>query len=326
MDHQNRKNEIIISVIVPVYKVEAYLEACVESVLEQNMKAGSLEILLIDDGSPDRCGEICDQLAKAHGEIRVFHKENGGLSSARNRGIREAKGKYIVFVDSDDTLEAGALGKIKEALDKYGEADAVFYDGLEDDGTEKASLRRIPGDRVNVFENGKVFLLEKYKTRNLNVEACLYAYRRAFLEEHQLTFEEGILHEDVEFTPRALMQCGKIIELPDQLYHYMIRENSISTQKNKEKNIKDLFGTLRKLDQTADEQEPELRKWMKNGVLNSYLNMVQTARMYQKQYRKLLDRRFLLGKAATNWNRFRVLVCLINVRLYCFLNDCYKKL
>ena len=314
------------SVIVPVYKVEEYLETCVNSLLAQSVEAGSVEIILVDDGSPDRCGEICDRLAEAYEEIRVFHKKNGGLSSARNSGIQEAKGQYIVFVDSDDTLEAGALGKIQEALDKYGDADAVFYDGLEDDGTSRDSLRRITDDHVRIFENGKDFLLKKYRNNNLNVEAWLYAYRRAFLEESQLTFEEGILHEDVEFTPRALMKCGKIIQLPDQLYHYMVRENSISTQKNKEKNIRDLFETLRKLDQMADEQDSELRKWMKNGILNSYLNMVQTARMYQKQYRKLLDKRFLLGKAATNWNRFRVLVCLINVRLYCFMNDCYKKL
>ena len=83
---------------------------------------------------------------------------------------------------------------------------------------------------------------------------------------------------------------------------------------------------MREQDQMAEQQEPELKKWMKNAILDSYLNMVQTERMYQKQYRKLLDKRFLLGKAATNWNRFRVLMCLINVRLYCFMNDCYKKL
>ena len=115
------------------------------------------------------------------------------------------------------------------------------------------------------------------------------------------------------------------MSLPDQFYHYMVRENSISTQKNKEKNARDLFATLRAQDQMADQQEPELRKWMKNAILDSYLNMIQTARMYQKQYRKLVDKRFLLGKAATNWNRFRVLICFVNLRLYCFMNDFYKR-
>lgn len=326
MDHQNREDQIWFSVIVPVYKVEEYLKPCVDSLLAQKLATGQMEILLIDDGSPDRCGELCDQLSKEHAQVRVFHKKNGGLSSARNRGIQEARGKYLVFVDSDDTIDLGALEKIKKTLEECGEVDAIFYDGVEDDEKRQSSLRRIPSEKMHVWEHGSVFLLNKYQTQNLNVEAWLYAYRRSFLEEHQFTFKEGILHEDVEFTPRVLLKCGKVVELPDQLYHYMVRENSISTQKNKEKNIRDLFATLQELDQLAEQQNPELRKWMKNGILNSYLNMVQMARMYQKQYRKLLDKRFLLGKAATNWNRFRVLVCLINVRLYCFMNDCYKKL
>ena len=313
------------SVIVPVYNVEKYLETCVNSLLVQSMEDGSMEIILVDDGSPDQCGELCDQLADSHKEIRVIHKTNGGLSSARNVGMHKAQGEYLVFVDSDDTLEPGALRCIEDALQKYGESDAVFYDGIEDDGHNHSSLRRIPTEESRVTDNGRNFMLEKYRDNNLNMEAWLYAWKKDYLEENQLTFKEGILHEDVEFTPRALMKCGKIIELPDQLYHYMVRENSISTQKNKEKNARDLFATLRAQDQMADQQEPELRKWMKNGILNSYLNMIQTARMYQKQYRKLVDKHFLLGKAATNWNRFRVLICFVNLRLYCFMNDFYKR-
>ena len=257
---------------------------------------------------------------------RSKHKPNGGLSSARNYGLDRATGEYVLFVDSDDVIESDTLKKIAEALDQFGEVDAVFFDGVEDDSVHQDPMRRVPLEQVQCADNGKQYLLEHFRDRNLNVEACLYAYRRTFLNEHDLRFREGILHEDVEFTPRIMMQCGKVVELPDQLYHYLVRENSISTQKNKEKNIRDLFQTLREQNQMAEQQEPELKKWMKNAILDSYLNMVQTARMYQKQYRKLLDKRFLLGKAATNWNRFRVLVCLINVRLYCLMNDCYKKL
>ena len=312
------------SVIVPVYKVEEYLEICVNSLLAQSMEAGSMEIILVDDGSPDRCGELCDRLADSDEEIRAIHKTNGGLSSARNAGMLEAQGKYLVFVDSDDTLEPGALHHIEDALQKDGEADAVFYDGIEDDGRNRLPLRRIPTEGSRVTDSGKDFMREKYRDNNLNMEAWLYACKKDYLEVRFvpfLLFGKSIL----EFTPRALLKCGKIIELPDQLYHYMVRENSISTQKNKEKNARDLFATLRAQDQMADQQEPELRKWMKNGILNSYLNMIQTARMYQKQYRKLVDKHFLLGKAATNWNRFRVLICFVNLRLYCFMNDFYKR-
>ena len=127
------------------------------------------------------------------------------------------------------------------------------------------------------------------------MEACLYCYRRQFLLDQNLTFKAGILHEDVEFTPRALMRCGQVLEIPGDYYHYMVRDNSISTQKDKTKNIKDLFGTLAEQVRMAERQpDPELERWMKNGVLDSYLNMVQTARMYQKKYRPLLKKRFLL--------------------------------
>ena len=313
------------SVVVAVYNVEKYLEKCVDSLLMQEQTEGQIEVLLIDDGSTDGSGSLCDRLADRYSAVKVFHKENGGLSSARNTGIEQAKGDYILFVDSDDYIERNTCHILGQAIERHGCPDALSFDGWEDDGKYRISMRRLPLGTLKCVEDGKTYLLEHYKERNLNVEACLYAYRRAFLFEHNLRFLEGILHEDVEFTPRALLRCKKIVEVPDCLYHYIIRENSISTQKNREKNIKDLFCTLEKQVLLADQQQTELKKWMKDAALDSYLNMVQDARMYQRQYRKLLKKQFLLGKAATNWNRFRVLLCLVSVRLYCFMNDCYKK-
>lgn len=311
---------------MPVYNVESYLEGCVESLVNQEKMKDQLEILLIDDGSVDNSGKLCDKMKEQFSQIRVFHKQNGGLSSARNRGIENAQGEYILFVDSDDYIEEDACFRISEALKANGNADAVFFGGIQVEGEEQTSLKRISTEHIQCFDDGKAYLLEHYQQRNLNVEAWLYAYRRDFLAANHLRFKEGILHEDVEFTPRAMLLCGKIIELPDFLYHYMVRENSICTQKNREKNIKDLFATLQEQTKLAEQQEPELRKWMKNAILNSYLNMIQDARMYQKQYRGLLDKRFLLGKAATSWNRMRVMICLINVKWYCSLNNFYKRM
>lgn len=317
---------VLFSAVVPVYHVETYLEKCVESLVRQEGMERNLEILLIDDGSRDQSGQICDRLAKDYAQVKVYHKENGGLSSARNAGIERAVGKYVFFVDSDDYVESQLCRRLKETLEIYGDVDAICFDGWEEEESRKSGIRRIPLDAEKCTENGRNYLLEHYKMRNMNVEAWLYAYRRGFLQEQGLCFREGRLHEDVEFTPRAMLACGKIVELPDRLYHYIVREDSISTRKNKEKNIRDLFATLKEQCEMAEQQEPELKKWMKNAVLNSYLNMVQYARMYRPEYRKLLDRRFLTGKAATNWNRFRVLICLISVRLYCLMNDGYKYL
>lgn len=319
-------NGYLFSVIVPVYNVKDCLEKCVDSLLMQEQMEGRTEILLIDDGSTDGSGTLCDSLAERYPAVKVYHKGNGGLSSARNAGIERVKGDYILFVDSDDYIEKNTCRILGQAIERYGRPDALSFDGWEDNSGCRTSMRRLSTNTLKCTEDGKTYLLEHYRERNLNVEACLYAYRRAFLLEENLRFLEGILHEDVEFTPRALLACKRIVELPDCLYHYIVRENSISTRKNREKNIKDLFGTLEKQVLLAEQQEPELKKWMKDAALDSYLNMVQDARMYQKQYRKLLNKRFLPGKAATRWNRFRVLLCFVSVRLYCFMNDCYKRL
>ncbi len=318
--------KLLFSVIVPVYNVESYLEKCVRSLLKQEEAAGAWEILLIDDGSTDRSGALCDRIAAAEPQVKAFHKKNGGLSSARNYGLERAEGEYVLFVDSDDYVEADMLCRLSEALRKYGGADALCYNGVENDGEESSSVRRVPAERIRCTKEGKQYLLEHYRTRNLSVEAWLYAYRSGFLKEHGLRFREGRLHEDVEFTPRALLACGKIVELPDALYHYVVRDSSISTQKNKERNIRDLFATLREQAELAERQEPELRKWMNNAIVDHYLNMVQYARMDRPQYRGLVDRRFLKGKAATGYNRLRVLLCTVSVRLYCAVNGGYKRI
>lgn len=326
MTWENTVGQIKFSIIVPVYNVEPYLEKCVESLVNQEKMEEQPEILLIDDGSRDQSGALCDRLAEQFSQIQVFHKENGGLSSARNMGIEKASGEYVLFVDSDDYIEKNTCSILEKAIREYGPSDVLFFDGTEENGDLRTPMKRVQEKRVICTSDGKQYLLNHYKTRNLNVEACLSVYKRSFLAKNKLKFTEGILHEDVEFTPRALLACGKVLELPDCLYHYMVRENSISTHKNREKNIKDLFATLRQQTKMAEQQEPELKKWMNNGILDSYLNMIQDAKMYRPQYRRLLDKHFLLGKAATPWNRIRVLLCLLNVKWYCQINDFYKKL
>lgn len=313
----------LFSMIVPVYNVEAYLEKCVDSLTGQEKFSETLEILLIDDGSTDKSGELCEELAKKDSRIKVFHKENGGLSSARNFGLQQAIGTYVLFVDSDDYIELNTCKILAESIERNHHPDILVFDGVEDYGEKKFSIRRIPVE-TEKRQDGKEYLLEAYQNSNLNVEACVHVYRRAFLEEYDLHFREGILHEDVEFTPRTLLLAKSVVTLSDAFYHYMVRENSISTQRDKTKNIQDLFQTLKEQEQLANKQDAELCKWMKNGILNSYLNMVYTARMYQKQYYKLFDRSFLLGKAVTRYNKARVLLCFCSVRLYCLVNDIYK--
>lgn len=113
-------NKSLVSVIVPVYKVEKYLDKCVESIVEQTYK--NLEIILVDDGSPDNCPSMCDSWAQKDSRIKVIHKENGGVSSARNSALDAAAGDYICFVDSDDFIEPNAVGYM---LENIGDADVI---------------------------------------------------------------------------------------------------------------------------------------------------------------------------------------------------------
>lgn len=314
------KEGVFFSIIVPVYNVSQYLDRCMTSLLQQR----NAEILLIDDGSTDISGEICDKYASLNKNVQVYHKVNGGLSSARNYGIAHAKGEYLLFVDSDDYVSDGMCSTLERMISAYSQMDMIAFGAFEVNGEENSDMRRIPPEEP-LAQSGHDYLLDRYQNWNMNVQAWMYAYRRNFLIDNDLFFKEGILHEDVEFTPRVLLKAKQVVSIPEQLYYYIVRENSISTSKDKTKNIRDLFGTLEEQCHLAEIQEPELRKWMLNSILNSYLNMVQEARMYQPKYRKMLKKAFLWGKSATWWNRFRVLICTVSVRGYCWMNDFYKK-
>lgn len=311
------------SIIVPVYNVQEYLNRCMESLIGQKFEKEEYEILLIDDGSKDSSGEICDSWAQKQENVKVIHKVNGGLSSARNAGLEAAVGDYVLFVDSDDYADERMCADLEQLIEQYHHPDVVHYDGWREYGRRVSSIW-LKTDSKSVLYSGAGFLKKRYQETNMNVEAWLYCYRREFLENHDLHFQEGILHEDVEFTPRVILQAESVVEFPKQLYHYIIRENSISTKKDKTKNIQDLTDTLRKLDHLADQQENEVRIWIKNGILNSYLNMIYQFRMDQKPYRSMVDKAFLRGKAATGYNRMRVCLCSLSVRLYCQINEFSK--
>ena len=120
----NNNNKPTISVIVPVYKVEKYIRKCIDSILNQTYQ--NIEVILVDDGSPDNCGKICDEYAYLDKRVRVIHKKNGGLGSARNVGLGLAKGQYIMFVDSDDYLTKDSIGTVLKAIVDYDMPDMIF--------------------------------------------------------------------------------------------------------------------------------------------------------------------------------------------------------
>lgn len=213
----------LISVIVPVYKVEEYLNKCVDSILTQTYR--KLEIILVDDGSPDNCPTICDEYAKCDRRVIVIHKENGGLSDARNAGIEIARGEYIGFVDSDDCILPDMYEKLYNAL-KMNDADMSICNYLKVD--KNGSVRY--SDRKSHMKTEVITpkeAMEKLFEEHIGCYVTVWnkLYNRNILEN--LRFEKGRLHEDEFFVHHAFGKCKKIACIEDGCYLYLQRNDSI---------------------------------------------------------------------------------------------------
>lgn len=209
-----------ISVIVPVYKVEAYLEECIASIVSQTHR--NLEIILVDDGSPDNCGAICDYWAEKDSRIQVIHKENGGLSDARNAGIAAARGDYIAFVDSDDWILPDMCEKLLTALIREN-ADISACNIRTCYPTRQSTY----GCKAYTVGNSEKILSMLYQDTMYPVSAWNKLYRRSLWAD--IRFPKGKICEDAFTTYLLVDKAGTIVQIPDALYCYRIRENSIMT-------------------------------------------------------------------------------------------------
>lgn len=220
-----------ISVVIPVYNVEAYLPRCVDSILNQSYQ--NLEILLVDDGARDSSGQICDAYAQKDSRIQVIHKENGGLSSARNAGIEAAAGEYLSFVDSDDYLEADAYTRMMALMDQYGVTlvCAGRYD--VDEATGEKTLGLCPAREECIDAQtlvGRIFLWD-----NCDSSACDKLYHRSLFETFR--YPVGKVCEDLPVTYQVVFQAGKAAMCPVPVYNYCHRSTSISSASLSEKSF-----------------------------------------------------------------------------------------
>ena len=188
----------LVSVIVPVYNVEKYLARCIQSVCGQSYQG--LEIILVDDGSKDKSGVICDEYAEQDGRIKVIHKENGGLGDARNAGVEKAEGKYLLFVDSDDRI----------------------HENLVRDTVETAERKCISVRPVR-----------------RSCSAVNKLIRRELWKESGFQFPKGRYYEDLATIPKVMTKTKKIVYLPEVYYYYLMRDGSIMHSRNFEKNYED---------------------------------------------------------------------------------------
>lgn len=212
------KNDLI-SIIIPVYKVEKYLEKCIESVLKQTYT--NLQIILVDDGSPDNCGKICDEYAKKDSRIEVIHKANGGLSDARNVGISKAKGRYIGFVDSDDYIKEDMYEILLNLIKKY-DADVSIcnlYDVI--DGNECIRNKENGIREYSRLDILKEVLLDK----NIQSYAWNKLYKKELFDEIKYPIRKK--YEDIGTTFYLFEKCNKIVVTSEPEYYYLKRADSL---------------------------------------------------------------------------------------------------
>lgn len=209
----------MISVIVPVYNVEKYLNRCVDSIINQTYR--DLEIILVDDGSPDNCGKICDEYAALDPRIKVIHKENGGLSDARNAGLDKATGEYIAFVDSDDWVEPETYNMMISAIQKSQSDIAIFGHRIAYEGMSP---------KTPCYCNDVILDVESLWDEifgNLNNAAWNKLYKAKLIGE--IRFPMGIIHgEDLIFNLNYLKKCKTGVINRSQMYNYFSRADSIT--------------------------------------------------------------------------------------------------
>lgn len=257
----------MISVIVPVYMVEDELDRCIQSILNQTYS--NIEVILVDDGSKDDCPQMCDDYARRDKRVVVIHKENGGLSSARNAGLRIATGEYVLYVDSDDYIELDACERFMTVMSD----DVDFVVG---------ACRMMKGSRSyllthdNLNENTvydvKEFVIRSVKNNDWNCYIVLNFFRRDFLISNNLFFRNGYLLEDMEILPRIYLRAKKVMYVNYPFYNYIVRSDSLTTSENigekrtyASKIYEDWLGMF------SEEDDVTYRRYLYAGLVNYYL-------------------------------------------------------
>lgn len=285
-----------VSIIIPMYNIEKYIEECIKNLIDDNIDQ-NYEVLIINDGSLDKSREIAERCIANRTNFKIIDKKNGGLSSARNKGIIEAKGEYLFFLDGDDFIN------IKEILNMFKTAKDYNLDVLIGNGMYfyQDSLKRIQfhqDKKLSKFQNvttGKEMMNYMIERNCYKMEVWDRLYRRKFLIENSLFFENGLLHEDELFTPLVLFYAIRVKYYGNIKYHYRQREGSINNS-IKLKNCLDYIKIADKLYELEDNDE-KFKKNLNIRVMQQYLRSIQLASNINyeeyKIFKSQLDKNFL---------------------------------
>jgi glycosyltransferase involved in cell wall biosynthesis len=263
---------MLLSIVIPVYNVEEYIEKCILSCVNQDVPLDKYEIIIVNDGSPDDSLNICKRLEKEFANIKIITQKNKGLSGARNTGLKNSIGEYVWFVDSDDWITKDCLKSIYEAVNTY--KSDIFWLGHDVISNKKVINKFIPKETLKPIDGNDFFI------NHLDNKFYIwkFIYKREFLISNDLSFYEGLLYEDLEFTPRALHLAKSCYNLPNIYYHYLMRDGSI-VNNVKIKNVEDRFFIFNRLFEYMRENKvPEsYYKTLYNSIIDSVFTTLRIA-------------------------------------------------
>ena len=311
----------IVSIIVPLYNTRDYIDKCIQSILTQ--KLSGIEAVFVDDGSPDDTADIVREYCEKYPDFKLYHKENGGLGSARNYGIERANGKYILFLDSDDYLSEDGLLKLVEVASEH-DLDVI-----------QGTFKMIEGDKVGLSASSED--MEKATTGRewllagkIIYGACFCLYRREFLISKKLYFMEGVYHEDMDFTLRATWNANRIMSKDIFFYWYVDHPGSITKSKNI-KHCTDYYDVACFVDKWV---QTDVDKEAYEGFFREYLaflyshvvNMTITQGFKIKQVLDVNDRRgeVLKHLKVSVSKKYKLEYILLKLHMYWFYSALYK--
>lgn len=274
----HKSDDVLVSVIIPVYNVESYLPECVESVRNQTHKL--LEIILVDDGSTDNSGNLCDKYLEKDERIKVIHKLNGGLSSARNVGIQNASGEFIAFIDSDDWIENTMIQRLLTACLESGSLLAMCGSYVAF-SKQKIKIRRCPCKAECL--SLKEFWIKLLRTTEGDFISCDKLYHHSLWKKYK--FPEGKRYEDIRVLYKVIEQADLISTVAEPLYYYRIRSGSITSTLNpQDLELVDVGAEIRKY---VDNKYPDLEKLSFEFYIKHVCGVIT---MIEKQSKEIRNR------------------------------------
>lgn len=298
-----KRKQLFLSIVIPVYNVEKYLEECINSILQQSLEENEYEIILVDDGSTDDSGKICDKYTFDYSNIQVVHQKNKGLSGARNTGIKRAIGEYVLFVDADDYIEKESLKRIKETtLNLKYIPDVTFLNAIKIYPDQK----KVPLNDGYVKEkiinkNASDVLKHIASIIKFPASACTKLFNLSFLKQNDLYFLEGMFSEDVEWTIRVL-NLAKTFNCIEEPYYYY-RQNRISSITNsiKFQSVSGILHSLEFWENTQSENRNEIFSFLSY----EYVILLLMFNRIEKEKRNILYTYLLKYKYILKYSKYK---------------------